>query len=96
MAKFKTVEELGREVANEVLASLVLDGKTLREWIEQVKDSRWISVGDRLPPPDENVLYYEKGSEIDVMPGEWVREQYYEGYYKIYWMPLPEPPKEES
>lgn len=56
--------------------------------------SGWISVEDRLPPPNENVLYYEKGSEIDVMPSEWIREQYYEGYYKIYWMPLPEPPKE--
>lgn len=54
----------------------------------------WISVEDRLPEPNENVLYYEYGSEIDVMPSEWIREQYYEGYYKIYWMPLPEPPKE--
>lgn len=57
--------------------------------------SGWISVEDRLPEPNENVLYYEYGSEIDVMPSEWIREQYYEGYYKIYWMPLPEPPKEE-
>ncbi len=75
--------------------------KVKREELELVEgnnavtSSGWISVEDRLPEPNENVLYYEKGSEIDVMPSEWIREQYYEGYYKIYWMPLPEPPKEE-
>lgn len=76
--------------------------KVKREELELVEGNTaatlpgWISVEDRLPPPDENVLYYEKESEIDVMPSEWIREQYYEGYYKIFWMPLPEPPKEDN
>lgn len=88
-----------REVQDADIAAFNRDIETLRKVVlsksETTTPAGWISVEDRLPPPDENVLYYEKGNEIDVMPSEWIREQYYEGYYKIYWMPLPETPKEE-
>ena len=54
---------------------------------EPVKQE-WISVKDRLPEEDEEVLvYWDDGFEIGRYVGGEVGEN-------IYWMPLPEPPKE--
>lgn len=54
---------------------------------EPVKQE-WISVEDRLPKKDEEVLvYWDDGFEIGRYVGGEVGEN-------IYWMPLPEPPKE--
>ena len=50
----------------------------------------WISVKDRLPKRDEEVLvYWDDGFEIGRYVGGEVGEN-------VYWMPLPEPPKEEK
>ena len=88
-----------REVQDADIAAFNRDIEILRKVVVSknatTTPSGWISVEDRLPEDDEDVLYYEEGSSMDVMPGKWVREQYYEGYYKIFWMPLPKPPKED-
>ena len=89
-----------REVQDADIAAFNRDIEILRKVVVSknatTTPSGWISVEDRLPEDDEDVLYYEEGSSMDVMPGKWVREQYYEGYHKIFWMPLPEPPEEDA
>lgn len=55
----------------------------------------WISVKDRLPERYEPVLTYDivRGLNLNwlVTKTEWSW-----GYHICYWMPLPEPPKEEE
>lgn len=55
----------------------------------------WISVKDRLPESNERVLAYFLGtrdSEAVILPSKgWAVNK-----FVSYWMPLPEPPKEES
>lgn len=56
---------------------------------EPVKQG-WISVKDRLPEKGKSVLvYWDDGFDI----GEYVGGEVGDN---IYWMPLPEPPKEEE
>ena len=55
--------------------------------IDTVKQE-WIRAKDRLPKKDEEVLvYWDDGFEIGRYVGGEVGEN-------VYWMPLPEPPKE--
>lgn len=55
----------------------------------------WISVKDRLPEPNERVLAYfpkMRDSEAVMLPSKgWAVNK-----YVSHWMPLPEPPKEET
>ena len=59
----------------------------------------WISVKDRLPDDEENVLAFVFGeAEVcclknGVWRNEWMK--FYDGDI-THWMPLPEPPKEEN
>lgn len=71
----------------------------------------WISVKDRLPPPNTPVLVYRPGMAVEILvdvyevyfsEGErqegWVRygRNLYMAEVITHWMPLPEPPKEEA
>ena len=53
MAKLPTYEEMvkkvGKEAAEEALDGYIYKGKTLREWIELLAQTRWIPVSERLP-----------------------------------------------
>lgn len=63
----------------------------------------WVSVKDRLPNVMENVLVYWKNTS---QGKEYYETTYYDGYdwftlrkpwiEVIAWMPIPEPPKEET
>lgn len=55
MAKLPTYEELGKKVAEEALEYIYM-GKTLREWIDVLKQTRWIPVSEGLP--EANGRYY--------------------------------------
>jgi hypothetical protein len=67
--------------------------------------SEWISVKDRLPEKQTEVLVYRRNRgglcnyecEIDFdrlcADGTWLYRDIYE---VLYWMPLPEPPKEQN
>jgi hypothetical protein len=59
--------------------------------------SKWISVKDRLPNEDENVLTYSSNPFYETFyinrligKDEWL----YDGV--THWMPLPEPPESED
>ena len=83
------------------------DGKKVMNWIEQAPTvSGWVSVKDRLPEPDENVIiwtktgcmkyaqYHEDGS---INPW-YVYEDNARAWTNVisHWMPLPEPPEEDD
>jgi len=76
---------------------------TVTNLLEQIKDfgkPRWIPVSERLPSAHELVLVYNPGYLMSTgfmyEDGRWrVRSIDYPGT-PTYWMPLPEPPKEES
>lgn len=55
----------------------------------QEQKQEWISVKDRLPEKGKSVLvYWDDGFDIGAYVGGEVGDD-------VYWMPLPEPPKEE-
>ena len=65
----------------------------------------WISVKDKLPPENTDVLIWFKRNaavgviincEWNVNSGDgWVTGVFEDDVQPTYWMPLPEPPKEE-
>ena len=63
---------------------------------------RWIPVTERLPEAGERVLCYCRANIYEVMKmrtnGDWVYDtnHVYMHSFVTHWMPLPEPPKEET
>jgi len=82
----------------------------IREAIEVLRDASWISVADRLPDDDVMVLCVVSGRpQTNITLDEameiashsrtegWIVETWpeWEDPTVTYWMPLPEPPKED-
>ena len=89
---YKTIYEL-----REVIAELSERCREQEADIEELlKEREWISVKDRLPKPNENVLVYckEYGIYVDIHMSGGIF-----GYSMdsvTHWMPLPEPPEENE
>lgn len=85
-------QDLTRFYDNEVTAKQLID--------EQPTVSGWVSVKDRLPEEDADVLVWnELGIEIAAYTTNPVKRWYsYTGQevFAKYWMQLPEPPKEDD
>lgn len=63
--------------------------------------SKWISVKDRLPDLDVEVLIFNgeiyKGFRTDMYgPWIWTHYDYMPTHDVTHWIPLPEPPKETA
>ena len=63
-----------------------------------MKQENWVSVKDRLPENNDNVLIFSAGRSIGwfcVLTNTWMK-----GIAQIkgvtHWMPLPEPPQQET
>lgn len=61
----------------------------------------WISVNDKLPEQDENVLVFTKDKDImtmiyKVIPFRWYKPKFggFDKDYVTHWKPRPEPPKD--
>ena len=103
MAKLPTYEEMGKKVAEEVLDGYIYKGKTLREWIDILAQTRWIPVSERLPEKYGNYLVTVEANDgtasikfqmVDHYGPKWLHEGKHEKV--IAWMPLPELYKTES
>ena len=81
-----------------------MDGKTLKQWLEEIKKYRWISVKDRLPEEDVFECLVVDHGETSFAYHQ-IRDGKHDFYMEYgdeidefdavtHWMPLPEPPKE--
>lgn len=108
MAKLPSIEEMGKKVAEEALEYIYM-GKTLREWIDVVKQTRWIPCSERLPKAGEYVgdvaKYYLVQNEYgDMLVARYTHSEYWEQIDQlkpcsdriVAWMELPESYKTES
>jgi hypothetical protein len=65
-------------------------------------DMKWIPVTERLPEHEDPVLCFIKNGQQDIpqldkFENLWVGMQWtYKRHAVTHWMPLPEPPKEET
>ena len=98
------------EELDTLLDGLEADNDALCETIERLKKPRWIPVTERLPENGQSCLCYYVGGEHRQL--SWYSiDTFYEcdsltGFYPhlkdsvggaaTHWMPLPEPPKEET
>ena len=103
MARLPTYEEMGKKVAEEVLDGYIYKGKTLREWIDILAQTRWIPVSKRLPKENEYIgdvckyyliqdeygdMHVARLSNVGWIP---MRSLKAIGDEIIAWMPLPQP-----
>lgn len=58
--------------------------------------SEWISVKDRMPPMYKNVLVYDPTDRMIDTDHTEDGDNFYYFENATYWMPLPEPPKEDD
>ena len=68
------------------------------------QERRWIPVGDRLPEDNSNVLAYLRIGEAGrIYPANYAKGVWWDRLFSTpatntttHWMPLPEPPKEDT
>lgn len=102
MAIFPTIKEISEEVAVRVLDEYIYKGKTLRQLIDALAQSKWIPVSERLPQPGQEVICQCRADMIKVLKldanFDWYQdaEHCYMGGFVVAWMPLPKAYKAEG
>ena len=84
----------GQKTLGDLADHLIAHGVTVQEWI---------SVDDRLPEDDSDVLAYSRnGEEGRIYPANYAKGVWFDCIFTTpatdtttHWMPLPEPPKGE-
>lgn len=76
------------------------------EFVKREPDNEWIKCSERLPEEGKDVLFIQKtwGNNIEFKIGDFDSKMKWwqagsgviKNEYVTHWMPLPEPPKEES
>ena len=104
MAEFN-LEQIIKSGVEKALNKPIVNGKSITEWAAiGMKAPRWISVKDRLPEDEGDVLVYgvsprgrKKTAIMNYLAFEADRPRWaLNGIWTVlYWMPIPEPPKEE-
>ena len=84
----------GQKTLGDIADHLIANGVTVQEWI---------SVEDRLPEDDSDVLAYSRnGEECRIYPANYAKGVWFDCIFTTpatdtttHWMPLPQPPKGE-
>lgn len=64
----ETIESLAKEIAEKAF-KYVYEGKTLREWVETIKDyerNKWIPCSERLPEDRKEKMVYLSSDRISI------------------------------
>jgi len=101
MAELQDFDEIAKKIAEKALDEFMYEGKSLREWINQIP--KWISVTERLPKPGEldgdvDKYYLVQNEHGDMMVARYTHSEYWEQVFQttpiadeiVAWMPLPE------
>lgn len=103
--------ELAKEIAEKALDEYVYEGKTIRQWVDEIiaNNARWIPCSEMTPQkPEENPLFENKTLELYLVSIKnieypfrafWNGKFFSDGWNKvnaIAWMPLPKPYIPES
>lgn len=72
-----------------------------KQEVPDTNAGKWISVKDRMPGNNKDVIIYGEwkgasGTKYRELFLSGMEDFIYQGYTPIAWMPLPEPPKEET
>ena len=102
--KLPSSEEMAKEVAEKALNEYIYKGKTLREWIDILNQTRWIPLSERLPKDRQMVLFCDIEDDIKIgyhIKGRPNTHFSQDGTFDDIknvkaWMPLPEPYVAES
>lgn len=94
-------DEIAKKIAEKALNEFIYEGKSLREWINQIP--KWIPVRERLPKPGEldgdvDIYYLVQNEYGDMMVARYTHREYWEQIFQttpiadkiVAWMPLPE------
>lgn len=108
-----TREEQIRDAANDFLCETqyMVDNVAMAfvegaQWADNNPKTPWISVEERLPEPEKDVIILNKRKQVDI---DFLTDDFEGGYYWwksdeaifceddeiTHWMPIPELPKEE-
>ena len=98
--EFFNTEECYRRQKEIIADNLIANGVTFAEDINV--PSKWISVEERLPEDNSDVLAYLRiGEEGRIYPANYAKGMWFDCIFNTpatdsttHWMPLPEPPKE--
>lgn len=55
--RFPTVQEMAKDVANRAMDEYIYNGKTLRQWVNEIQKYQWISCNERFPKDGDNRFY---------------------------------------
>lgn len=101
MAEFD-LESIIKKGVEEAINKPVYGGMSITEWVAiGMKAPQWFSVKDRLPDLEDQVLIvYEwtgrSGAKYREIALDSFKAMGFLGYKPLFWMPLPELPKEVS
>ena len=84
----------GQKTLGEIADHLIANGVTVQEWV---------SVRDKLPEDDSDVLAYLRiGEESRICPANYAKGMWFDWIFNTpvtesitHWMPIPQPPKGE-
>ncbi len=88
---------------DKLLDGVSADNDSLCEKIERMQKPRWIPVTEQLPEDGSDILAVQSCcGEVRIIPANYDRGVWYDCIFNriaehiTHWMPLPEPPKEET
>lgn len=94
MAKVEVlINNIAKEIAEKALDNYVYEGKTIRQWADEILKYEWIPCSERLPEYEGTYLTTTKNGVVRINHFYPSHKRF--GYrFTIAWMSMPEPYRE--